>query len=248
VRELEQGEDIREKGIEPERIQKILSKSGITSRRNAEKMILDGRVCVNDVPATLGQSARLGHDIITVDGVAVTDESEHVYLMLNKPCGYITSTSDDRGRKTVMELVAGAGVRVYPVGRLDINSAGLLLFTNDGDFANNVMHPSSGKQKTYEVDVSGDVRGAVKLLQQPIEIDSHTVLAVGVDLIKATDSGGIVRITIVEGRNRQVRKMCVACGVRVDRLKRISIDNLNLGDLKTGQWRHLTKEEVKSLG
>jgi len=168
--------------------------------------------------------------------------------MLNKPRGYITTVSDDRGRKTVMELVADAGVKVYPVGRLDMNSEGLLLFTNDGEFANNIMHPSNEKQKIYDVTVHGDIDSALSKLKQPIEIDDHIVTAIDVDLIKSDEDIGIIRIAIVEGRNRQVRKMCFACGVNVKKLKRISIGKLNLNNLKTGKWRFLTEEEVRSFG
>ena len=240
--------DIREFGSIPERIQKILSAFGIASRREAERMIISGRVCINNTRATLGQSATVGVDLITVDGVPLAAKSEHIYLMLNKPCGYITTVSDMRGRKTVMELITGLNSRVYPVGRLDKDTEGLLLFTNDGNFANLVMHPSFDIQKTYEVEVSGDVVRAVELLQKPVLIDKFTVQALSVKLIQPFDNGGIIRITISEGKNRQVRKMCKASGVMVKSLKRISIGSLNLGDLKRGNWRFLTKEEVSALG
>ena len=231
-----------------ERLQKILSAHGVSSRRAAEKMILEGRVHVNGLQAKLGQSAQSGVDLITVDGIPLTGGNDLVYIMLNKPRGYITTVSDDKGRKTVMDLVSNAGTRIYPAGRLDINSEGLLIFTNDGAFANNIMHPSKEKEKVYEVEVRGDACKAISLLRQPIEIDNITVQAVKADLLKATDSGGKLQITVVEGRNRQIRKMCTACGVSVKSLKRISIGLLKLGDLETGKWRHLTKEEVRTLG
>jgi len=231
-----------------ERLQKILSAHAIASRREAERMILAGRVYVNGVPATIGQSARYGIDSITVDGKPLKDVDEHVYLMLNKPRGYITTVSDDRGRKTVMELLANVGVKVYPAGRLDMDSEGLLLFTNDGEFANKIMHPSFEKQKVYEVEVNGDINTAVLNLKQPIEIDGHIVNAVDAVILNKTDIGGTLNITIAEGRNRQIRKMCAACGISIRSLKRISVGSVVLGSLKNGKWRHLTEEEVQSLG
>ena len=231
-----------------ERLQKILSAYGITSRRDAERLILEGRVSVNGITATLGQSALYGVDSISVDGVPLSPADKLVYLMLNKPCGYLTAVSDKHGRKTVMELIRDVDERVYPAGRLDLNSEGLLLFTNDGAFANKITHPSFEKKKTYEVSIRGDVQKAVALLKQPVIIDGYTVRAVSVDLLKTVPNGGVLNITISEGRNRQIRKMCTACGVKVDSLKRVSIGKLMLGDLKSGQWRYLTGEEVKSIG
>jgi len=233
----------------PERLQKILSAHGIASRREAEKLILTGRVRVNGTPATLGQSALYGNDVITVDDIPLIDKNEHVYIMLNKPRGYITTVKDDRGRKTVMELVDDVGVKTYPAGRLDVDSEGLLIFTNDGDFANKITHPSNKKHKSYEVIVSGDVPVAIQLLRQPINIDDgRCVTAENAELIESKPDGGILLITVIEGRNRQIRKMCSSCGLRVKKLKRISIGSLMLGDLKPGRWRHLTKDEVRSLG
>jgi 23S rRNA pseudouridine2605 synthase len=229
----------------PQRLHKILSAHGITSRRKAEKLIDEGRVCINGIKATIGQSANPEIDLITVDGAAIAKEPEHVYLILNKPSGYLTTVSDDRGRKTVMELVRDAGSRIYPVGRLDLNSEGLLLFTNDGDFANKVMHPSQNKQKTYLVEARGDIDKAVELLRKPIEIDGHIVCAISAEVIEKTNRTGILKITILEGRNRQIRKMCDVCGLTVKSLKRISIGKLELGTLKTGHWRYLTNDEVK---
>ena len=229
-------------------MQKILSAYGITSRRAAETLILEGRVCVNGVTATLGQSARPYIDEITVDGVLVAGNAEHVYIMLNKPVGYLTTARDDRGRKTVMELIADLGVRVYPVGRLDYNSEGLLLFTNDGHFANAVSHPSRGKIKTYEVLVRGDAVKAAKLLSEPVRVDGHLLQAVNALVILESADGGVLEITIAEGKNRQIRKMCAACGVSVRALKRVSIGAVELDSLETGKWRFLTEEEVRSLG
>jgi len=231
-----------------ERLQKILAACGVASRRGSEKLILEGRVKVNGNIAQLGQSARLGVDLITVDDTKLDEKNEHVYLMLNKPCGYLTTKRDERGRNTVMELVAGVSVNVFPVGRLDKDTEGLLLFTNDGDFANIVMHPSFNKKKTYEVEVSGDVCDAVHLMKEPVKIDDYTVHAQKAELIKITADGGVMQITVIEGRNRQIRKMCSVCGVSVKSLKRISVGDLELGNLKPGKWRYLTKKEVFSFG
>jgi 23S rRNA pseudouridine2605 synthase len=232
----------------PERIHKILSAFGIASRREAEVMIAEGRVCINGIKAVIGQSVTPGHDTITVDGIEMSEKPGHVYLMLNKPKGYITTVTDDRGRKTVMQLVEDAVTRVYPVGRLDLNTEGLLLLTNDGEFANKIMHPSYNKPKTYLVEARGDIDKALELLRKPIEIDNHTVRAISVDLeSKKAGIGGVLKITIAEGRNRQIRKMCTACGLTVKSLKRISICALELGSLKLGHWRNLTNDEVRSL-
>lgn len=211
-------------------------------------MIVDGRVFVNGIRATLGQTAVFGADEISVDGEVINTKPVHVYIILNKPRGYVTTVNDDRGRKTVMELVSGAGSRIYPVGRLDINSEGLLIFTNDGEFADRVMHPSNKVIKTYDVSVTGDLESAIKLLQKPVVTEDHTYIAENAEVIKADQTGGIIRISIIEGRNRQIRKMCSACGLNVHILKRISAGALSLGSLKPGKWRHLTGEEVRSFG
>jgi len=234
--------------LEKERLQKILSAHGIASRRKAEQMILDGKVAINGITAMLGQSATPGQDIITVDGVPLEERDKHVYIVLNKPSGFLTTVSDEFGRKTVMELVSDVGMKVYPVGRLDLDTEGLLIFTNDGEFANRVMHPSFNLQKTYLANIRGDVDNAIELMREPLVIDSYTVYAVHVDLLKRSNDGGVLKITIAEGRNRQIRKMCTACGVAVKTLKRISVGTLKLGDLKLGSWRYLSDEEILALG
>ena len=244
----EKEEDYRCGESKSERLQKLLSAYGAASRRGAEKLILEGRVQINGVTAELGQSAFPGQDNITVDGVPLESKVRPVYIMLNKPCGYITTRNDERGRKTVMELVSGVPGYIYPVGRLDKDSEGLLLFTNDGEFANTVLHPSFNNQKTYEVKVRGDAQKAEELLQQPVKIDNYTVYASKVVLLEAGKDGGTLEISVTEGRNRQIRKMCAACGTSVITLKRKSVGRLELGDLETGQWRYLTEEEVLSFG
>lgn len=226
-----------------QRLQKILSARGVASRRTAEKMIKEGRVTVNGTVALLGQTADPDIDEILLDGKKLPTESEYVYILLHKPRGYVTTLSDEKGRRTAAELVADCGARVYPVGRLDMDSEGLLLFTNDGDFANTLMHPSHEVEKTYLTWVEGYSEDALSRLKKPIELDGYHIRAPKVRVVKP----GLLEITIHEGRNRQVRRMCEAAGMRVTRLKRIREGKLSLGDLPLGKWRYLTKEEVKNL-
>lgn len=229
------------------RLQKILSAHGVASRREAERLIRDGRVTVNGNPATPGQSAQYGYDEIAVDGAPLGPAEEPVYIMLNKPRGYITTVSDDRGRPTVMSLVTDAGVKLYPVGRLDMDSEGLLLLTNDGDFAEAVAHPSGGKVKTYEVTARGYTASALAALNRPMVIDTRSIRAASAELMERAGDAAKLRIAIHEGRNRQIRKMCAVCGLKVQSLKRVAIGALVLGLLETGQWRRLTEDEVLSL-
>ena len=226
-----------------ERLQKILSARGVASRRAAEAMIMDGRVTVNGIVAGLGQTADPQIDEILLDGKPLPSGSEYVYILLHKPRGYVTTLSDEKGRKTAAELVADCGIRVYPVGRLDMDSEGLLLFTNDGEFANRLMHPKHEVQKTYLTWVEGFSEASLEKLKQPITLDGYRIRAPKVRVVKP----GLLEITIHEGRNRQVRRMCDAAGMRVTRLKRIREGNLSLGDLPLGKWRYLTEEEVKRL-
>ena len=230
-----------------ERLQKIISAAGLMSRRAAERCISEGRVTVNGAAAELGMSADPDTDDIRLDGKAVLPSEEMVYIMLNKPRGYITTMSDDRGRKTVTELIADAGVRLYPVGRLDMDSEGLLLMTNDGDVAQRLMSPSHNVRKTYRVWMRGDIEAAVPALRGDFEIDGRVVRAKDVRLIEAANGGGTVDITIGEGRNRQVRRMCAAVDIRVTRLVRTAEGELHLGNLVSGRWRHLTDEEKSYL-
>ena len=226
-----------------ERLQKILSARGVASRRAAETMIEEGRVTVNGMVALLGQTADPENDEIMVDGRPLPSVKEYVYILLHKPRGYVTTLSDEKGRKTAAELVADCGVRVYPVGRLDMDSEGLLLFTNDGDFANQLMHPKHEVQKAYLAWVQNFSEESVARLKQPISLDGYTIRAPKVRVVKP----GMMEITIHEGRNRQVRRMCEAAGMQVTRLKRVREGKLALGDLPLGKWRYLTEEEVKSL-
>jgi 23S rRNA pseudouridine2605 synthase len=226
-----------------ERLQKILSARGVASRRAAEAMIMDGRVTVNGTVAGLGQTADPQIDEVLLDGKPLPSGSEYVYILLHKPRGYVTTLSDEKGRKTAAQLVADCGIRVYPVGRLDMDSEGLLLFTNDGEFANRLMHPKHEVQKTYLTWVEGFSEVSLEKLKQPITLDGYRIRAPKVRVVKP----GLLEITIHEGRNRQVRRMCDAAGMCVTRLKRIREGNLFLGDLPLGKWRYLTEDEVKSL-
>ena len=230
-----------------ERLQKILSARGIASRRKAEEMVMQGAVTVNGRTAVLGDSADPDMDVILVEGKPLPAQQQFVYLMLNKPRGYVTTLSDEKGRKNAAQLVADCGVRVYPVGRLDMDSEGLLLFTNDGEFANRLMHPKHEVQKTYDVWVTGYSSGAEERLKMPIELDGYLIKAPLVKLLSTENDKARLRVTIHEGRNRQVRRMCDAAGMQVTRLKRIREGNLSLGELPLGKWRYLTAYEVGQL-
>lgn len=230
-----------------ERLQKILSARGVASRRTAETWIQQGRVMVNGVPARLGDTADPEQDEILLDGKPLPQGQEPVYILLNKPRGYVTTLSDEQGRPNAAQLVADCGVRVYPVGRLDMDSEGLLLFTNDGAFANALMHPKHQVKKTYDVWVTGYVPGAEIRLARPIELDGYTIRKPEVKLLKAEGNRARLRVTIHEGRNRQIRRMCQAAGMTVTRLRRIREGGLSLGDLAPGAWRYLTREEVSRL-
>ena len=230
-----------------ERIQKILSARGVASRRKAEEMILAGRVACNGIPCVLGDTADGDVDTITVDGAPIAQPQEHVYIMLHKPRGFVTTLSDEKGRKNAAQLVADCGKRVYPVGRLDMDSEGLLLFTNDGDFANALMHPKHEVNKTYRVTVLEYSPEALEKLKQPITLDGYTIRKPDVVLESRQGSKAQILVTIHEGRNRQVRRMCAAAGMTVTRLVRIREGDLSLGDLPKGKWRYLTDDEVRKL-
>lgn len=231
-----------------ERLQKIISSAGLMSRRAAEACISAGRVSVNGATAALGDKADPDMDSILVDGAPLPSTGEKVYIMLNKPKGYVTTMRDEKGRKNVSELVKGAGTRIYPVGRLDMYSEGLLLMTNDGDFANRMMHPSHNIRKTYHTWVQGqDIGLAMEYLRLPMELDGYEIHPAEVELVELFPGGAVLAISIHEGRNRQVRKMCEAVGLKVTRLRRVSEAGLTLGELKSGQWRYLTAEEVQRL-
>ena len=230
-----------------ERLQKILSGRGLCSRREAEKWIEAGRVTVNGLPAELGAAADPEQDQIMVDGRPLPGEGKLVYLMLYKPRGYVTTLRDEKGRPDAASLVADCGVRVYPIGRLDMDSEGLLLFTNDGDFANRLMHPSHEIEKCYRVLVSGFEPGKEELLARPIVMDGYRIRPPKVRLLEARDGKARLEVVIHEGRNRQVRRMCQAAGMQVLRLKRVAEGSVRLGSLPEGAWRYLTEAEVREL-
>ena len=230
-----------------ERLQKLISAAGLMSRRAAEKYIEAGRVKINGRVAALGDKADIDTDEILVDGQPLLAAEGRTYIMLNKPKGFVTTMSDEKGRRNVTELVRGLG-RIYPVGRLDMYSEGLLIMTNDGEFANTLMHPSHEFKKTYRTWVRGDDVGlAVEYLRGELDIDGYIVRAENVDIEALIPGGAVLLITISEGRNRQVRKMCQCAGLHVTRLMRISEGPLELGSLAPGKWRRLSNDEVSAV-
>ena len=230
-----------------QRLQKILSNYGVASRRKAEQMIIDRRVRVNGNTASLGDVADDEEDVIEVDGVRLKRQPARVVLMLNKPRGYVCTLSDEKGRKNVAELVSGCGARVYPVGRLDLNSEGLLLLTNDGELANRLTHPKKEVDKVYLVWLSQYIPGCEASIASPIEIDGRPTNPAKVEKLRQDGETALLRITIHEGRNRQIRRLCERANVTVTRLRRVAEGSLQLGDLKPGQWRVLTEEEIAGL-
>ena len=230
-----------------ERIQKLLSQRGMASRRQAEQMILQGRVSCNGTLCTLGQSIDPEIDAVLVDGKPLPSPDRHLYIMLHKPKGYVTTLSDEKGRKNAAQLVEDCGTRVYPVGRLDMDSEGLLLFTNDGEFAHRMMHPSHEVKKTYRVDVKGYSSENFQRLQHPIYLDGRRISPPELQLIQSEGDKAVLLVTIHEGRNRQVRRMCAKAGMQVKRLLRVQEGSLNLGNLPAGKWRYLTQDEMEAL-
>ena len=231
-----------------ERLQKLISACGLASRRKAEEWITAGRVSVNGEKAHLGDRADLDRDEIKVDGRPLRPAQGQVYLMLHKPRGYVTTLSDEKGRKTVAQLVSGCGRRVWPVGRLDLDSEGLLILTDDGELTQRLLHPSHEVEKEYLVWVTGNVEKALPILSSPMELDGDRLAPAKVR--RGRDSGGVhqLSITIHQGKNRQVRRMCAQAGLSVLRLKRIREGTLLLDrNLKPGQWRNLTQQEILSL-
>ena len=230
-----------------DRLQKILSAAGICSRRKAEEYITAGRVTVNGHPASLGDRADPARDVVALDGKEVIRPGQRTVLMLYKPRGVVTTLSDEKGRKTVADLVKDCPVRVWPVGRLDMDSEGLLLFTNDGDFANLLMHPRHEVDKTYRVWVTDFSPEKLEALREPIELDGYLIKRPRVRPVRMEPNRAILDVTIHEGRNRQVRRMCQAAGLEVARLKRIAEGGLRIGELKPGAWRYLEPRELELL-
>ena len=232
-----------------ERLQKLISMAGLTSRRKAEEWIQAGRVTVNGQTAGLGDQADPQRDDIRVDGIPLGQKSAHTYLMLNKPRGYVTTLSDEKGRKDVTQLVSGCGVRVWPVGRLDMDSEGLLLLTDDGAMTERLTHPRHGVDKEYMVWVTGDAEQAIPILRRPMLLDGGEQVD-GAQVRLGPEKDGVTRLNVVirQGKNRQVRRMCAGAGLKVLRLKRVREGGLCLDrGLAPGRWRLLTEEELKQL-
>lgn len=230
-----------------ERLQKLLSARGIASRRQAEQMIAQGRVLVNGRPAALGDRADPAADEITVDWRRLPPAQSFVYIMLNKPRGVVTTLSDEKGRKNAAQLVSGCGCRVWPVGRLDMDSEGLLLFTNDGSFSQAVAHPRGRVDKHYRVWVQGYGPDRLAALARPVVLDGYQIAKPEIRLLHAQGGRACLAVTIHEGRNRQIRRMCAMAGMGVTRLVRLGEGKLTLGSLKPGQWRYLTPAEVAGV-
>ena len=227
-----------------ERIQKLLAAAGLCSRRTAEEWIAAGRVIVNGRIARVGDKADPDRDTVLVDGSPLRGAAQHVYLMLYKPRGYVTTLSDERGRRTAAELVADCGTRVYPVGRLDRDSEGLLLFTNDGQLTHALLHPSHQVDKTYIVSVTGAEDGSAARLAAVDKLDGESIVPAQVEELHRSGTAAEYRVVIHQGKKRQIRRMCAAAGLEVTRLCRVAEGGLRLGGLPPGKWRYLTEEEL----
>ncbi len=231
------------------RLQKFLANAGVASRRGAEKIIAEGRVSVNgEIIREMGVQIDENYDVVELDGEVIKNAEKKVYIMLNKPVGFITTVSDDKGRPTVMELVSDISSRIYPVGRLDYDTEGLLLMTNDGDLTYCITHPKHDIAKTYVAEVTGDVSmDTIIQLRRGVMLDGQKTSPAEVEVVGATQYGTKVEITIHEGRNRQVRRMFEELGCVVKKLKRIKEAGLTLGHLPLGKWRKLSESEVNML-
>ena len=234
--------------MESVKLQKYVAECGLMSRRAAEKEIEAGNFAVNGITASLGMRIDPENDAVTYKGKSLTPPSQRkVYIMLNKPKGVVTTMNDEKGRKSVADIV-DIGIRVYPVGRLDLNSEGLLLMTNDGELANAIAHPSGEIKKVYAVTLKGKVENeeldrlrAVKML------DGEKITPVGVELVSRNEQSSVVKFTLSEGKNREIRRICETVGVYITKLKRISLGPLRIGDMKPGEYRELTSSELKAL-
>lgn len=234
--------------MESVKLQKYVADCGLMSRRAAEKEIEAGNFAVNGITASIGVRVDPNNDAVTYKGKSVVKRNDRkVYIMLNKPKGVVTTMSDEKGRKTVAEIV-DIGIRVYPVGRLDLNSEGLLLMTNDGELTNLIAHPSGEIKKVYAVTLKGKVENEeLDRLRAVRELDGERIAPVGVELVSRNDVSSVVRFTLSEGKNREIRRICEAVGVTVSKLKRISLGPIRLGDLKTGEYRELNPSELRAL-
>lgn len=235
--------------MEKIRLQKYMADAGIMSRRAAEQEIINGNVSVNGHVAELGAKIDPRNDVISYRGKRIRyEKKEYTYIMINKPRGYLSTTTDDRGRKCVTDLLDGVSARVYPVGRLDLVSEGILLLTDDGELKNRLTHPKHSIGKVYRVKVAGKVSDEqMEVLTSELVIDGYKIQPVQVNITGEDDGGTVLKMTLFEGRNRQIRKMCEAAGLMVKRLSRVSIGNLKLDGLPVGKWRYLEKHEVDYL-
>ena len=231
------------------RIQKYISDCGVMSRRAAEREIEQGNIYVNDQLATIGQKIDPDKDVVKYNDIVLNQAEKHYqYIMLYKPVGYITTMSDDKNRQCITELIEEVGTRVYPVGRLDMDSEGLLLLTNDGDLTNKLTHPKHNIPKIYHVKISGAITPEnMSALGKPMMIDDYEIQPVEIEIVTRNDKVSILRMTLYEGRNRQIRKMCESLGLNILNLKRIAIGKISLGDLHPGKWRRLTQSQIKYL-
>ncbi|MFN0069872.1 MAG: pseudouridine synthase [Chloroflexota bacterium] len=245
---MTQPQDESANAPETERLQRYLARAGVAARRQAEEMMQDGRVTVNgELALEPGFTIRPGLDRVQVDGSTVHPRKDHHYLLLNKPIGVVTTVSDPKGRKTVLDLVRTRR-RLYPVGRLDYDSAGLLLLTDDGDLAQRLTHPRFGVQKTYVVEVRGELTGEkADTLRRGVRLEDGFARPTSVKLIRQARNGGVLELTIREGRNREVRRLCAAVKLKVVSLVRTRMGPLTVQGLRPGAWRPLTKTEVQSL-
>ena len=235
--------------MEKIRLQKYFTDCGVLSRRAAEEEIKAGKVRVNGVTAQLGDKVDPENDIVEYKGkrIEAPKNSDLVYILLNKPCGIVTSAKDEKGRVCVTDIVK-CGKRVYPVGRLDLNSQGLILMTNDGELTNKLTHPRHEIPKIYEVDVVGKVTTEqLHTLNSSMTVDGYILHPVKTEFISKNEKFTTLRMTLFEGRNRQIRKMCEQVGLKVAKLTRVAIGSITLGNLECGKWRYLTKDEIKSL-
>ncbi|MBQ7353137.1 MAG: rRNA pseudouridine synthase [Clostridia bacterium] len=235
--------------MEKIRLQKFFTDNKIMSRRATERVISAGNVKINGRIAILGDKVDPECDIIEYNGKIIKPISnKKTYIMLNKPLGYVTTTSDEKGRETVLSLVSEIGERIYPVGRLDMFSEGLLILTNDGELTNRLTHPKNNMPKQYSVIIKGEISpDALHILNSPMEIDGYKLKPVKVRIVSNKNGNSNTIFTLNEGRNRQIRKMCEKCGLTIMRLTRISIGKLKLGELERGKWRYLTKDEIDYL-
>lgn len=233
---------------QPERVQKLIAQAGIASRRKAEELIQQGRVTVNGRPIKLGDSARPNKDVIAVDGQRIASSSGKIYLALHKPRGFVTTMEDERGRKCVAQLVEDVPGRVYPVGRLDKDSEGLLIMTNDGNLANAVSHPKTHVAKTYRVTLRpGITEEQLIKLSTGIMLDGRMTAPAKARVLEQQPGRAVVEIVLYEGRNREIRRMCESMGLEVARLKRTAIGPVRLSMLPQGRHRELSREEIAGL-